>query len=387
MEEFIFDLSIIIVVSAVLSIIAFFLKQPIIIAYIVCGMLVGPWGIGLIKHAESVEMISHIGITLLLFLAGLCLHPQKLFMLFKKTAAITLVNCLVSFAIVFLVAMAFQFSLIDSICIGLAMMFSSTILLIKLMPTTALHHERMGAACIAVLILQDLIAVLILALIRSFDSTQGIAVSFLLLMAKLIALVGVLVLFEHFVLRKVMSRIDRMHELIFILGLAWCFGMASVSNQMGLFYETGAFFAGVVLARQPISLFLSEKFKPIRDFFLVLFFFALGAKFNFLILKNILVSAALLAVILLIVKPLVFRWLFMMTGEKLSFAKEAGIRLGQLSEFSLLIAILALDLGRISDKASQLIQLVTIITIVISSYVVVFKYPTPIATKENMIRD
>ena len=128
MEAFIFDLSIILVGAAVLSLIAVFLKQPIIIAYIVCGAIVGPWGVGWIKNPEFIETISHIGITLLLFLAGLCLHPQKLLGLFRKTAFVTLASSLVSFGIAFGIAHLFKFQLIDSLCIGLALMFSSTIL-------------------------------------------------------------------------------------------------------------------------------------------------------------------------------------------------------------------------------------------------------------------
>ena len=163
MEEFISDLCVLLVGSAILSCLAVALKQPIIIAYIFCGMLVGPLGLGWIRHTEFIEVISHLGITLLLFLAGLCLHPQKLIELFKKTASVTLANCLVSFVLAFSFALIFHFSLVDSICIALALMFSSTILTVKLLPTTRLHQQRMGALCISVLILQDLLAVGVLA--------------------------------------------------------------------------------------------------------------------------------------------------------------------------------------------------------------------------------
>lgn len=173
MEEFIFDLSIVLVGAAILSYLAVVLKQPIIIAYILCGVLVGPWGFGLIKHAEFIEMISHLGITLLLFLAGLCLHPQKLFRLFRKTIFVTLANCVISFLVAFLFARIFRFGMVDSLCIGLALMFSSTILTVKLLPTTRLHQQRMGAVCIGVLIMEDLLAISVLALIRCLGSPQG----------------------------------------------------------------------------------------------------------------------------------------------------------------------------------------------------------------------
>jgi len=387
MDNIIFDLSIVLVVAGILSYCAVLCKQPIIIAYIVCGIIIGPWGIGWIKHVEFIETISHLGITLLLFLAGLCLHPQKLIGLFKKTAIVTLANCLVSFFIAFLFAWIFKFNLVDSVCVGLAMMFSSTILVVKLLPTTRLHQERMGAICISILIMQDLLAIAVLALVRCYSLSGPLFYNYGILGLKLIAFIAVLVLLEQFVLRKIMHRIERIHEALFILGLAWCFGIAIISNQMGLFYETGAFFAGVVLARHKISFFISERLKPLRDFFLVLFFFTLGAELNFLIMKDILIPALVLAGIFIVIKPLLFKWMFLKIGEEKSFSKEAGMRLGQLSEFSLLVAILAFELGHISASASQLIQLVTIFTFIISSYFVVFKYPTPIGVSEKLIRD
>ena len=387
MENLIFDLSVLLVGAAVLAYLAVLIKQPVIIAYILCGMLIGPWGFGLIRHVEFIETISHLGITLLLFLAGLCLHPQKLLGLFKETSLVTLANCLGSFIIAFLFSLLFRFSVIDSLCIGLALMFSSTILVIKLLPTTRLHQKRMGAICISVLIMQDLLAIAVLAFIRCINAPQGAMISFSILLVKLGLFITVLVLFEYFILRRVMSRVERIHEMLFILGLAWCFGVASISNEIGLFYETGAFFAGVVLARHKISLFITERLKPLRDFLLVLFFFALGSQLDLLVMMNILLPSVLLAVIFIVIKPWVFKKAFVFSGEEESFAKETGFRLGQFSEFSLLIAFLAFELGHISNSASQLIQLTTILTFIISSYLVVYKYPTPIGTSEELIRD
>lgn len=387
MEKLLFDLSIVLVGTAILSFLAVLLKQPIIIAYIACGILIGPWGIGWIKNAEFIEAIARLGITLLLFLAGLCLHPQKLIRLFKTTTLVTLAHCVVSFFIAFFLARVLFFGMLDSLYIGLALMFSSTILAIKLMPTTKLHHQKMGAVCIGVLIIQDLLAVLVLASIRCLGSPQGVIVSFGLLIIKLAAFIVILVLFEQFVLRKLMARVERLHELLFVFGLAWCFGTATISNKLGLSYETGAFFAGVVLARHPISFFISERLKPLRDFFLVLFFFTLGTKFNLFIIKEIFLQALLVALLFIVVKPWLFGKLFVMTGEEPSFAKEAGIRLGQFSEFALLIVLLASGLGHISSEASQFTQLATVLTFIISSYIVVFRYPTPIGTSEALIRD
>ena len=134
-----------------LSCLSVVLRQPVIVGYIVVGVIAGPWGLALIKNVRFIEDISHLGITLLLFLAGLNLQPSKLFEIFRKTTLVTFINCVFSLAIAFLMAVLFSFTLLESVCIGLSMMFSSTILVVKLIPTTQLHHARMGASCIGIL--------------------------------------------------------------------------------------------------------------------------------------------------------------------------------------------------------------------------------------------
>ncbi|MDD3374329.1 MAG: cation:proton antiporter [Candidatus Omnitrophica bacterium] len=387
MHDFIFDLSVVLVGTGILSILAVLLRQPIIVGYILCGVILGPWGLGLIKEVNFIQAISHLGITLLLFLAGLCLHPQHLFKLFKRTGVVTITNCALSFLIAFLFSFFMRFSFTDSVWIGIALMFSSTILTVKLLPTTKLHQERIGAVCISILIFQDLIAVGALAFLRG-TYNQSLAIENTgWLLFKLVLLIAAAFLFERFALRKTLKKIDHLHEAIFITGLAWCFGVAAISNRMGLFYETGAFFAGVALAQHPIARFIADKLRPLRDFFLVLFFFALGAEFNLSIISKLFIPAFILAFVFIISKPYIFKRMLMLSGEQKSFATEAGIRLGQLSEFSLLVSLLALSIHHISIEASQFIQLVTIITFVVSSYYVVYRYKTPIGTTQKMFKD
>ncbi|MGE5279479.1 MAG: cation:proton antiporter [Deltaproteobacteria bacterium] len=387
MDRFVFELSVLFVGAAVLSYAAVLLRQPIIVAYVACGVLLGPWGAGWIRQVDFIDAVSRLGITLLLFLAGLCLHPQKLVRVFRKAFPVAAGNCLFSFVLAFTFARLFGFGRLECLVIGLAMMFSSTILVVKLLPTTRLHHGHMGAVCIGVLILEDLLAVVVLAFLRCLGVPGGAAWNFGIVLFKLAGFLVALFLFEQYVLRRAMQRAERLHEILFVLGLAWCFGVAGISNRMGLFYETGAFFAGVVLARHPVSLFISERLKPLRDFFLVLFFVALGAQMNLRVMREIWFACALLAALICVVKPWFLKHLFLYAKEEAAFSKEAGLRLGQLSEFSLLIALLALQLGRISSLASQFIQLVTLLTFVFSSYRVVFRYPTPIGPSEKLNRD
>jgi glutathione-regulated potassium-efflux system ancillary protein KefC len=253
MEQFFSDIAIVVIFSAVLSWLAFFTKQPIIIAYIACGVLAGPWGLSLVKGIDFVDAISRMGITLLLFLAGVVLHPRRLWELFRQTMIITLVTCLVFFLAAFGFSALWGFSPTESVFIGLALMFSSTILVVKLLPTTTLHQRRMGSFCIAILIVQDLIAVLLL--MYAFAPGVQSTVELFLLPLKGLALIGFALLFEQFVLRPIMHRIDQFHEMLYISALAWCLGMAMLAHALGFSPEVGAFIAGVALARNPLAFF------------------------------------------------------------------------------------------------------------------------------------
>jgi len=189
------------------------------------------------------------------------------------------------------------------------------------------------------------------------------------------------------VLYKLMRRFDKIHEYMFLITIAWCLGIAEMAEDLGLSYEIGAFIAGIALATNPISLFISEVLKPLRDFFLILFFFSIGASLELGIIRDIIVPAFIMAVIIISVKPLVYQFLLNRSGESKEEAAEIGIRLGQASEFSLLIAVLAEQSHLISLTASYLIQLSTVMTIIVSSYLIVLRYPTPIAISDELRRD
>jgi len=162
---------------------------------------------------------------------------------------------------------------------------------------------------------------------------------------------------------------------------------AEFANLIGLSHEIGAFIAGVTLASSPIALFITERLKPLRDFFLIIFFFSLGAGFNISIIDEIYLPAITLALIAVILKPLVFSYILRFEGEKKHIADESGIRLGQISEFSLLISIVAVQSGFVGEHISSLIQFSVLISFILSSYIIVLKYPTPISSNDMLRRD
>jgi len=332
--------------------------------------------------------VSHIGIMFLLFLLGLNLEPQKLLHLFRKTAVITGVTsgffAVGSGAICY----ALGFSLLDCVFIGAGMMFSSTIIGLKLLPTTVLHHQITGELMISILLLQDLLAIIILILIELMATGGGEAGAgaweILSVLLSLPLLAAFALLFQRYVLTPLFARFDQIQEYIFLLVIGWCLGVAELAAVLGLSAETGAFIAGVAVASSPIAKFVAEVLKPLRDFFLVIFFFAVGAGYNWHILMDVLIPAVLLTAFVMTSKPWLFRTLLCRAGEKEKRAHAVGVRLANASEFSLLIAVLALAGGVISENASYVIQTTVLFTFIISSYWIVMFYPSPMAVSDEL---
>jgi len=373
--------------AAIISTLALFARQAMIVGYILLGMIIGPWGLSLIDDAELVKDISNIGIIFLLYLLGLDLLPQQLLRMLGEALHITLISSVLFCIFGVSIGMLFGFPMVDSIIIGVVLMFSSTIIGLKLLPTTTLHHRHTGQIIISVLLIQDLIAIITLLIIQGYGKGDNLIDDIIIQLLSLPILIGLTYILERFILIKLIHRFDQIHEYVFLLAIAWCMGIAEISSQIGLSHEIGAFIAGVTLASSPIALFITERLKPLRDFFLIIFFFSLGAGFNMGALPGILLPAMTLALFVVIIKPVIFSLLLTHAGEKKGISTEVGYRLGQVSEFSLLISILALESQLVSESASNMIQLTTLVTFIISSYIIVLRYPTPIAISDRLRRD
>lgn len=373
--------------AAILACIAMYTRQPLLVVYILLGAIIGPYGLGWIQDVELMEQAAEIGIIFLLFLLGLDMQPSALFNVLKKATDITAYSSIVFCSAGFGIAWFWGFPAFEALIIGAAMMFSSTIIGIKLLPTTVLHHKHTGELMIGLLLLQDFLAIFVLLVLLSAESGS---ISYLTLGKALVALpvvVGIAYLLTRFLILKLIARYDRIQEFIFLLTIGWCLGIAELAQALGLSLEIGAFIAGIALATSPIAQFIALSLKPLRDFFLILFFFAVGAGFNLNLLPQIALPALVLAALVLILKPLVFRFLVQKQSESDELAWDVGFRLGQISEFSLLIAFLAYDSGLLTEMGSMLIQATAIITFLVSSYIVIFNYPNPLAVSDRLRRD
>ncbi len=372
--------------AALFATLFLYLRQPIILAYIVLGIVVGPKGLGLINDAEQIEQLSHIGIILLLFLIGLNFQPARLVGLLGRIGIVTLATCFIFMLLSLAVASALGYPLIDSLIIGAALMFSSTIVSLKLIPTTQLHHHHVGEVMISVLLLQDVIAIVLIVLVTE-GGMDNISTAVALLLLKLVLLSVMSFVVVKFVITKLFLKFDVIKEHTFVMALGWGLFVAGAAEMLGLSYEMGAFIAGISLATVPIALVIAEELKPLRDFFLILFFFSIGAKFDLVVSQQLIIPGLIITALLMVAKPVIFNWGFKAIGEKPENSAELGVRLGQASEFSLLIAFSALASGLIEERSSYLIQLVVVLTFVASTYWVVNAYPTPISYKSSQRKD
>ncbi|WP_263078165.1 cation:proton antiporter [Endozoicomonas sp. Mp262] len=386
-EHLVLEMAIIFGGASLLGTVFVWLKQPIIMAYIMLGVIVGPHGASLIVNDGHIDSISNMGIILLMFLLGLHLHPRSLVRQLKQTAVVTFLSITATGIMIWaLLITCFDFSMIDAIISGLALSFSSTVISLKLIPTSTLHHRRTGEVMISILLFEDILAILTILIL--YSGGQGFNLDAVLLPLKTCAFSLCAWWLVRNLVLPLFSRFDIISEYIFLMSLGWCFAAAQMAEWLGLSHEIGAFIAGVAIATSPIALVIAEGLKPLREFFLILFFFSVGAQFNPFLSWNLFIAVIACALLVLVTKPFIFRVLLKsLAGERADNASEMGLRLGQSSEFSLLLACGALAGGKISHDTALLIEAAAIITFVVSTYLVVFKLPTPISPKGELRSD
>jgi len=390
-QSLVFSFFLIFTGAAAFASVALYTRQPLLVAYIVLGAILGPYGMSMVSDTELLSDISHIGIIFLLFLLGLDMQPSHLLHMLKKATLVAIVSSILFFMIGYAVGYLFGYTQTENMIIGIAVMFSSTIIGIKLLPTTVLHHRHTGELVVGLLLLQDIIAILVLLFLYSGANQTGTSsdamVQFATTFVALPLIIGGAFVFVKYVLLKLIQKFDRFHEYIFLLAIGWCLGLAEIASLAGLSAEIGAFVAGVSVATSPISQYIATSLKPLRDFFLILFFFSIGASFNLSLVGLIAVPAIILALLVLGLKPVIFRFLLSRISESPQLGWEVGFRLGQISEFSLLIAYIAAGAAMIGEEASHVIQATAILTFLLSSYVVIFNFPSPIAVSDKLRRD
>ncbi len=365
--------------AALLATLALWTRQSLMVSYMFLGVIIGPLGVGWVADAAVIQEIGDIGILFLLFLLGLHLDPRNLLDSLKKSLVVGFVSSLVFFASGVVFARLFGFAWFDSLIIGMAMVFSSTIISLKLMPSNTLHSKDMGEMLISVLLIQDLIAIFVLLILQGLGRESLSWMDINLIAVTIPGFLLFSFLAERYLVQPLVSRFGAMREYLFLIAIAWCVGMSELAASLNLTDEVGAFIAGIAIAADSgFSIYLAEAMKPVRDFFLVLFFFSVGASFSLPSIELIWLPCLVISACMLFLKPWVFSFLSRTVSGARQKAMELGCRLGQISEFSLLIAYVAMNYQLISLRASALIQGVAMLTFVFSSFWVVRRYETPI---------
>jgi Kef-type K+ transport system membrane component KefB/voltage-gated potassium channel Kch len=373
MDLIFIHLAVILFTAFIVSYIMRAFNQPIIIGYIIAGIIVSPFILGGGTSMEIIDVFSEFGIAFLLFIVGLHLNPKVIKEIGISSLVIGLGQIILTFGATFLIAKSLLgYSVLTSIYVGIALAFSSTIIIMKLLSDKRQLDSLFGKISIGILIIQDLVAIGVLMFISSIGG--GLAVENLGLTGLISGISLILFLFfiGYLVLPKIMKSIAKSQELLFLFSICWCFVLVALFSYVGFSMEIGALVAGVILSISPYSTEISSKIRPLRDFFLIIFFIILGLKIQISNIQLILLNALVLSGVALVLKPLILMVLMRYFGFTKRTNFLTGITLGQISEFSLIVLGLGVAFGHIVPEVLNTLILTLVITILFSSYMIIY---------------
>ncbi len=373
MESVFIQLGIILLVAFIVSYIVRAFKQPIIIGYIIAGILISPFVLQTGASTEVIHILSEFGIAFLLFMVGLHLNPKVIKEIGTSSLIIGLLQILLTFAAGFGTAFyILGFDIVAAAYVGIALSFSSTIITMKLLSDQKQLDSLHGKISIGILIVQDLVAIAILMFISSINNGNSWTTFAVQGLLSGLGLVIILFLVGILILPRITKTIAKSQELLFLFSICWCFLIAALFSWRGFSIEIGALLAGVVLSISPYSTEISSKIRPLRDFFLIIFFIILGLNIQISSIGTILTSAIVFSLIALIFKPIVLMALTGMFGYTKRTNFLVGSTLAQISEFSIIVLTLGLAMGHITSELVSIITLTLILTITLSTYMIMY---------------
>jgi Kef-type K+ transport system membrane component KefB/voltage-gated potassium channel Kch len=369
------DLTIIIVIASIFSLIFRFFRQPEILAYILTGIVIAAFPLFGTPNREFLQTLSELGVTLLLFMVGLEIRVSELAALGKVLIFSSSAQVLATFVLGFLISLFFKFDLLTSFYVATALTFSSTIIVVKLLSDQREMHSLHAKFSLGILLFQDVFAIFLLMFLSGFSVKTGDFISYInlgVIILKAIILFGCIIFLSKKVFPKVVEFIAKSPETLFLSSLAWVFGLAAIvsSKYLGFSIEIGGFLAGVALANSLVSYQIIAKAKILRDFFIVIFFVLLGLQMSFANISVVLIPAIILSLFVLFIKPSVVMIIYSLMGYRKRTSFLTGISLSQVSEFSLILIFLGYKLGHISQNIVSLITLVGLITFATSTYMI-----------------
>lgn len=374
MIELIFSFSILIIVALVISLTIRFLKQPLIIAYIITGIVIALIPAYFSTNTEFFSLFSQFGITFLLFIVGLHLNPKILKEVGGISFIVGILQIIITAIVSFFLSIKLGFDIKTSFYIASALTFSSTILVTKILSDKQDLDSLYGKISVGILILQDfvvLIVLIFLPYIAKFISPSLISGKSILY---ILITLFLMLIFTIFALPRITRYVAKNQELLFLFSISWCFLFVSIFYKLGLGMEIGALIAGMTLSTSQYRVEISSKVKPLRDFFLIIFFISLGLQLSGVSFASIIKISLILSAFVIIFKSLLMLILFGLFGYTKRTGFLTGISISQISEFSFIIAAMGVSLNQISKEVFSIIILVGIITIFVSTYLMYYDY-------------
>ena len=371
------EMTAILLLAAVLGVIGLLLRQPLIVALLAAGILVGPSGFSLISSHDHIELLAHIGIALLLFVVGLKLDLNLIRTMGTVALATGLGQVFFTSLVGFFLALFLGLTTLEAVYVAVALTFSSTIIIVKLLSDKGEIDALHGRIAIGFLIVQDIVVILVMIGLTAFSGQAEAGGWSLLLTASRVFLAGagflaVVALMMRFVLPPLLRYLARSQELLLLFAIAWAIALATLGDALGFSKEVGAFVGGVSLASTPYREAISSRLVSLRDFLLVFFFIDLGSRLNLAVLGTQMGKAAVLSLFVLIGNPLIVMVIMGYLGYRQRTGLLAGLTVAQISEFSLILGALGVSLGHINLDILGLITLVGLVTIGGSTYLILY---------------
>ncbi|MCK4532103.1 MAG: cation:proton antiporter, partial [Candidatus Aenigmarchaeota archaeon] len=332
-----FDLGLIIFISAILAYFAKMLRQPLIVAYVLAGVIVGPVGLGLITNTEEIALLSELGIVFLLFSVGLEIDFRRLrhvgFVAFMGGT----IQVVLTFLLGFAVAMLFGMTNILGIYIGLLLALSSTMIVAKILADRDELNTLHGRIMLGILLLQDIVAVIALPFLRNIDSLFSLEFAGSIVLRGL-GLFAIAILLNRFFFPRILDYAAEKHEVLFLTAIANCFFFIGASYILGFSIAIGGFIAGLSMANFPYNIEIAGEVHSLRDFFSIVFFSSLGMQLNFWVIQGMFPLFITLLLLVMLLKPVILTVIYLFLGYGGRTSGYVGLGMGQASEFMFIIA-------------------------------------------------
>jgi Kef-type K+ transport system membrane component KefB len=367
------QVALILLVTAIIGMGAKFARQPLVVAYIFVGILLGPTFLNLVQYEEEIELFAELGIALLLFLVGLKLDLSLIKNIGKVAVFTGLGQVIFTGLLGYFIVVGFGFDVVQAAYIAVAITFSSTIIVVKLLSDRREIDQLHGQIAVGFLIVQDILVIVFMVVIAAIGSSTGeVDRSIPVLIFGSIAYIAAAVAISKFLLPRLLAWLSKSQELTLLFGVSWALSLAAISYSLGLSMEIGAFIAGVALASTPYRESLSGRMVSLRDIMVLFFFIQLGSSLSFSDAVEQLIPAIVISIFVLVAKPIIVMLIMRSLGYRNQVSFKTSMAIAQISEFSLILMALGFSLGQVSQSAVSLVTLVAVITITLSTYFILY---------------